>query len=230
MHRRSVLAVVPATVLAGCGWGQETRSIGNTNRHESEDGTLGGDVTPEPLPESEAGETLIERPGEELLLPVSEFREWTDRDGWQEQRVQSTHACQELSLSVPDETRRECEYCNIVAEDDGSARDEYQTFADISETEKVLDNREERLQEQDVGLEVGNEAVVYLASLRTREEERGTGDLQEMTRTRVVFRDRNVVGTIEYTERTWVESDIQLQGPRELADLAVRQHEYWRKN
>jgi hypothetical protein len=231
MHRRSLLSVVTATFLAGCGW-QTTRTDEATRpgaSNERRDGSSESNGTPEPLPEREAGETLIEQTGEELLLPVAEFREWTDREGWEEQNIQTTHACRKIDLSVSDETIRRCEYCTIVAEDEASAIDEYETFADISGKLKIKDHREKRLQEKDVDLEIGNEAVVHQGSLATREEGLQTGDRQIMTRIRIVFRDRNVVGTIDYTERTWAGEGIELKGPPELADLAVRLHDHWRE-
>jgi hypothetical protein len=230
MHRRSLLSVVTATFLAGCGW-QTTRTDEATRPGASNErrDDRNGNETAEPLPEREAGDTLIEQTGEQLILPVAKFREWTDREGWEEESIQTTNACRRFDLSVSDETIRRCEYCTIVAEDEASAIDEYETFADVSGKLKILDTRERRLQEQDVGLEIGNEAVVHQGSLATREEGLQTGDRQIMTRIRIVFRDRNVVGTIDYTERTWAGEGIELKGPRDLADLAVRLHDHWRE-
>jgi len=232
MYRRSILSVVAATLLAGCGWSQESRDLedatgpdtGNQNpdSSDSED-----ESTPEPIPTSEPGETLIERDGEELLLPASEFLdEWANLDGWEEQTIQSTNACRKFEAGEFRRTIRECEYCIIVSETEDAALEEFETFSDISSKKQPPRAFGEFLEKQDVELNIGNEAVVYTASV-----ESGQGSEKQLTtRSRIVFRDTNVVGTIDYSERTWGTAEVELREARDLADLAVLMHEYWRED
>jgi hypothetical protein len=230
MYRRSILSVVAATLLAGCGWSQETRDLEEVSGDDLDDETVNAtedDETPEPLPTSEPGETLIEREDDELLLPASEFLDsWANLDSWEEIDIESTNACQKFEGGQFRQTVRECEYCIIVAETEDAAIEEFETFADISGKKQPPRTRE-FLEEQDVDLNIGDEAVVHTKS---REGSRGS-EKMFMTRTRIVFRDTNVVGTVDYSERTWGtdDVDVELREARDLVDLAVRMHEFWRE-
>lgn len=234
MYRRSILSVVAATLLAGCGWSQESRDFEDTTGNgNSNNGTPNGDnsedeETPEPLPTSEPGETLIEREDDELLLPASEFLDgWANVDSWEELNIQSTNACRKFEGGQFRQTVRECEYCIIVSETEDEAIEEFETFSDISGKKQPPRSYGEFLEEQDVDLNIGNEAVVH-----TKSRETGQGSEKMFTsRTRIVFRDTNVVGTVDYSERTWgtEDVDVEVRDARDLADLAVRMHEYWRE-
>jgi hypothetical protein len=227
MYRRSILSVVAATLLAGCGWSQESRNLdeatGNGNDTAGED-----EETPEPLPTSEPGETLIEREDDELILPAADFLDnWANLDSWEEIDIQSTNACRKFDGGQFRQTIRECEYCIIVSETEDAAIEEFETFSDISSKKQPPRSYGEFLEEQDVDLNIGDEAVVHS---KTRETGRGS-DKMFVTRTRIVFRDTNVVGTVDYSERTWgtEDVDVEVRKARELADLAVLMHEYWRE-
>lgn len=223
MNRRHVISVIVATCLAGCGWSQDRRDLegeaapGNTSEDEQ---------TPEPL-ESEPGETLIERDDEDLLLPAEQFlEEWANLDGWEEKNIVSTHPCLKFEYLEEGGTTRGCEYCVILADDEAGAVDEFETFASLSENKQPERARGAFLEEQEMPVQIGDDSAVYFSSQEiSRYNERRLA-----SRGRVVYRDKNVVGTVDYSEETWVNSDFEPRTVRDVAELAALMHGYWRED
>lgn len=230
MYRRHILSVIAATVLAGCGWSQETRDLEEASGNPAPDETPdeNGDEdeqTPEPLPTITPGETLIEADGEELLLPTEAVigeDGWAEIDGWQENEIITTNPCQEFEKFGREETMRTCRICVIVADDEAGAIDEFETFADIS-SKKQLDRTRTFLEEKNIEANIGNEATIHTA----KQEIGRQSEKQLATRSRLVFRDKNAVGTIDYSERTWAATEYELREYPDIVDLAVKMHSRW---
>lgn len=207
MQRRALLATVGAITTAGCGWSQYTDN--GKPGPEPNDGRETTDGEDEPLPSSEGGEGPIEADAEELLLQLADL----ESDEWERTEIQTAATCNAFERGGQ-EYEFELRSCASVYEDTETATEEYEGALDRSS--KVLSER------SSVTPEIGDEAAIFLEG----ERENHLGE----RKVRLLFRDSNAVGRIDFTQETGMSGSDDAPNV-EIADVVgwgVEMHGRWR--
>lgn len=228
MRRRALLGTAVALAVAGCGWSQEQEGGGPSGQPEqgngggsSEDrspeengggGGGGGDGDGDEDPTtSEGGADPVEEEAEALLLRLEDL----EGDGWEKKDVQVTGTCNTFTREEEERTFT-LQSCAAVYEDEAAAVEAYEE--DLDRSLKLMTER------TDVSPNVGDEAAVV-------REGPGDGQLGE-TRFRLLFRDSNAVGRVDYRDQQGLAAaeaeEIEPIGPETVVEFGALMHGRWR--
>lgn len=196
-----MLAVVGAVATAGCGWSQDP-GPGRGQAEEPEE-------TPRPtLAGSEGGDGPIEAGAGQLLLTLDDL----DAGGWRATDVQTTKTCNTFQRHSEDYAFG-VKSCAEVFDDEAAAREEFQGAVDRGP--KLLDERAER--EPDIA----DETAVFTND--------GGFPRTEGPNIRLLFRDTNATGRIDFTENVHSDTgDVPQYGIVDVSVWGVRMHARWR--
>ena len=205
MRRRALLVTVGTVTTAGCGWSQTDESRDPTEAESTDEGS----DEQAGLASSEGGSGRIEANAEALLLRESDV----GSDGWSETDVQVTETCNTFARRG-DGYSSSLESCAKVFEDGETATTEYQ--ADLDRSLKVLSER------MGVSLEIGDEAALFSEG----ERENKVGEIV----IRLLFRDSNAVGRLEFTQDAGMGSNENAPdvGFPEVVGWGATMHARWR--
>lgn len=236
MRRRTLLSAAAATLLAGCGWSQDPQTVDDPNEAERNgnekdtergdetegngEGENGGERTAESLPRSEGRETAIEAQPEALLLTAEAFERerWAELGEWNRTEKPSTNPCR--YFEQPGLVEHTVESCALVLDDEEAATAEYESIVDRGDKLNVIYTVP--LEPLDVGLTIGSDTSVFWGGF-----EGGQNELA--VRCRIVFRDANAVGILDYREHGPGQRQTEPRELRDVAGLAVAMHERWRE-
>lgn len=223
MRRRALLGTALTVAVAGCGWSQEQEGGGPSGQPEqdsgggsSEDGgpeENGGDDGDgdENLATSEGGDGPIEEEAEALLLRLEDL----EGDGWEETDVQVTGTCNTFRREEEERTFT-LQSCAAVYEDEAAAVEAYEE--DLDRSLKLMS------EEIDIDPNVGDEAAVV-------REGPDDGQLGE-TRFRLLFRDSNAVGRVDYRDQQGLAAaereEFEPIDPAAVVEFGVAMHGRWR--
>lgn len=213
MQRRALLATLGSATLAGCGWSQYTnnggRPGGPSGPGDGGDETPGDEDEDESLPTSEGGDEPITAAAEDLLLRMEDL----ESDEWSETDVQTAGTCNAFERDGS-EYSFDLQTCAAVYDDEETG---------IEEFESALDrNRKLFPEESDVTPRIGHEAAIFTEGKRQN-------DVGER-RVRLVFRDWNATGRLDFTEDTGLQEggnvpEIEI---RDIVEWGVSMHDRWR--
>jgi hypothetical protein len=199
VRRRAILAAVGAVAAAGCGWSQDPGG----------DSAGGDEETPRPtLAESEGGDGPIEVDAGRLLLTIEDL----DAGAWRETDVQTTKTCNTFRRGNEDYSFV-IESCAEVFEDEAAASEEFD--AAVDRAPKLLGERADREPE------IGGKTAVFTND--------GGFPRSDGPTIRLLFRDTNATGRIDFTEE--IRSDTAEIPQYGIADVSVwgaRMHDRWR--
>lgn len=235
MRRRALLGTALTVAVAGCGWSQEQEGGGPSGQPEQDSG--GGsseDTSPEEngggggdgdrngeddgdgdgdenLAASEGGADPIEEEAEALLLRLEDL----EGDGWEETDVQVTGTCNTFRREEEERTFT-LQSCAAVYEDEAAAVEAYEE--DLDRSLKLMS------EEIDIDPNVGDEAAVV-------REGPDDGQLGE-TRFRLLFRDSNAVGRVDYRDQQGLAAaereEFEPIDPAAVVEFGVAMHGRWR--
>jgi hypothetical protein len=205
MRRRALLVTVGTVTTAGCGWSQTDEPRDPDEIESTDDGSDGQAE----LASSEGGSGPIEADAEALLLRESDV----ESDGWSETDVQVSGTCITFARRG-DSYSSSLESCAEVFADAETATTEYQD--DLDRSLKVLSER------LDVSPEIGDEAALFSEG----ERENRVGELVM----RLLFRDSNAVGRLEFTQDAGMESgeNVPDVGVPTVVGWGATMHGRWR--
>lgn len=206
VRRRAVLATLGAFVVGGCGWSQDG---GRSDPAGSTGGSEDDEVSE--LAESEGGEGFIEADAEELLLGVASLG-----PEWAETEIQRTGTCNAFEWDG-DTFTYTLETCAAVYDDEETATGEYESGVETSD--KLLAQR------LDLDPAIGDQAAVFRDGLKTNQ--------WSEFHVRVLFRDTNATGRVEFTEdappgEPGERLAVPEQYPSDVVEWAAAMHEGWR--
>lgn len=218
--------------VAGCGWAQEEEGrgtggqpvqgsdAGSSEENGSDDGGGGDDGSggddgdngdDENLATSEGGDDPIEREAEALLLRPEDL----EGDGWEETDAQVTGTCNGYAREE-EERSFTLRSCATVYEDEAAAVEAYED--DLDRSRKLMTEK------TGVSPDIGDEAAVVREGPRD-------GQLGETT-LRLLFRDSNAVGRVDYTDVQGIQAveneEIGTISPEAVVEFGARMHERWR--
>lgn len=199
VRRRAMLAAVGAVAAAGCGWSQDP----GKNR------AGGSEETPRPtLAESEGGDGPIEVEAGQLLLTIEDL----DSGGWRETDVQTTKTCSTFQRGGEGYSFG-VKSCAEVFDDEAAASEEFQGAVDRGP--KLLEERADREPE------IGDETAVFTND--------GGFPRTEGPNIRLLFRDTNATGRIDFTEEIRSDTaEVPEYGIAHVSAWGARMHGRWR--